>query len=170
MLTALEHPEAAWFGKDPAAGRDRLLCETFARAVKKVQAKLGNDPSRWAWGKLHTVTFRHPLATFGPAYAQAFNLGPLPRPGDGLTPNATSYNAQFEQISGASYRQLFDLADWDRGLATSTPGQSGQPGSPHYADLMPLWAEGKYFPLVFSRTKVEQSTRNRLLLKPASSD
>jgi penicillin amidase len=165
MLTALEHPEEAWFGKDPAAGRDRLLRETFARAVKKVQAKLGNDPSRWAWGKLHTVTFRHPLATLGPAYAQAFNLGPLPRPGDGLTPNATSSNVQFEQISGASYRQLFDLADWDRGLATSAPGQSGQPGSPHYADLLPLWEEGKYFPLVFSRTKVEQSAQHRLLLK-----
>jgi penicillin amidase len=168
MLAALEHPEAAWFGKDPTAGRDRLLRETFARAVKKVQAKLGNDPSRWAWGKLHTVTFRHPLAALGPAYAQAFNLGPLPRPGDGLAPNAASYNATFEQISGASYRQLFDLADWDRGLATSTPGQSGQPGSPHYADLLPLWAEGRYFPLVFSRTKVEQSTRHRLLLKPAA--
>ena len=34
---------------------------------------------------------------------------------------------------------LFDLADWDRGLATSAPGQSGQPGSPHYDDLLPLW-------------------------------
>jgi penicillin amidase len=168
MLSALEHPEASWFGENPSMGRDRLLRETFARAVKKVRARLGDDPSRWAWGQLHTVTFRHPLATLRPAYATAFNLGPVPRPGDGLTPNATSYNAQFEQISGASYRQIFDLADWDRGLATSTPGQSGQPGSPHYADLLPLWAEGKYFPLLFSRAKVEQSTRHRMVLKPAA--
>ena len=69
-------------------------------------------------------------------------------------------------MAGASYRQIFDLADWDRGLATSTPGQSGQPGSPHYGDLLPLWAEGQYFPLAFSRSRVEQVTQHRLLLRP----
>ena len=63
------------------------------------------------------------------------------------------------------YRHVFDLADWDRGLATSAPGQSGQPGSPHYGDLLPLWQKGEYFPLAFSRTKVEKMTRHRLMLK-----
>ncbi len=166
MLAALEKPERAWFGDDPVAGRNRLLRQTLVRAVAKVQALLPGDASGWAWGKLHTVTFVHPLASLGSAYEKAFNLGPLPRPGDGLTPHAAAHNARFQQVSGASYRHLFDLADWDRGLATSTPGQSGQPGSPHYADLLPLWAEGEYFPLAFSRSKVEQVTRHRLRLKP----
>ena len=31
----------------------------------------------------------------------------------------------------------------------------------------PLWAQGQYFPLAFSRAKVEQGAQNRLLLKPA---
>ena len=75
---------------------------------------------------------------------------------------------KYEQIHGASYRQLFDLADWDRGLATSTPGQSAQPGSPHYGDLLPLWAEGRYFPLAYSRKKVEEVTVRRLLLRPTT--
>ena len=57
-------------------------------------------------------------------------------------------------------------ADWDRGVVTSVPGQSGQPGSSHYDDLLPLWAEGKYFPLTYSRGKVDQVTRHRLQLKP----
>jgi penicillin amidase len=167
MLAALDKPERAWFGDDPVAERDRLLRRTLVRAVDKVKATLTGDPRHWAWGKLHTAGFTHPLATLGPAYAQAFNLGPVGRPGDGLTPNAASHNARFQQVSGASYRQLFDLADWDRGLATSTPGQSGQPGSPHYADLLPLWAEGKYFPLAFSRGNVERVTQHRLWLKPS---
>jgi acyl-homoserine lactone acylase PvdQ len=67
---------------------------------------------------------------------------------------------------GASFREIIDLADWDRSVATSTPGQSGQPGSPHYGDLLPLWAEGRYFPLVFSREAVEANTVNRLVLQP----
>ena len=34
-------------------------------------------------------------------------------------------------------------------LATNIPGQSGQPGSPFYGNLLPLWAENKYFPAAF---------------------
>jgi penicillin amidase len=168
LLSALEKPAPAWFGTDAEAERDRLLQATFARAVTRVTARLGPDPARWSWGKLHTATFGHPLATQGPAYARAFNLGPVGRPGDALTPNNTRHDEQFRQVHGATYRQLFDLADWDRGLATSAPGQSGQPGSPHYDDLLPLWAEGEYFPLAFSRARVEAVTRHRLWLIPAA--
>ena len=72
----------------------------------------------------------HPLASLGRAYEEAFNLGPVERTGDGHTPNNTRHDDSFQQVHGASYRQLFDLADWDRGLAINTPGQSGQLGSP----------------------------------------
>ena len=51
-------------------------------------------------------------------------------------------------------------------MATSAPGQSGQPGSPHFSDLLPLWAEGEYFPLAFSREKVEEVAAQRLMLVP----
>jgi penicillin amidase len=166
MLQALEKPDAKWFGADAQAKRDEFLQTAFERAVAVVRNKLGDDPKQWAWGKLHTVTFRHPLGALSPAHAKAFNLGPLPRPGDGNTPNNTRYDQTFQQLHGASYRQLFDLADWDRGLATSTPGQSGQPGSPHYADLLPLWQKGEYFPLGYSRKKVEELTERRLSLVP----
>jgi penicillin amidase len=167
MLAALEKPDKTWFGNDAQAQRDRLVRTTFAQAVDKVKKLLGNDPAEWSWGKLHTATLHHPLATLGPAYAKAFNLGPVPRSGDAQTPNNTRHDDAFGQLHGASYRQLFDLADWDRGLATSTPGQSGQLGSPHYGDLLPRWAEGEYFPLAYSRAKVEQVTQNRLQLKPS---
>ena len=168
MLAALEKPDKTWFGDNPLAERDKLVRTTFAAAVGKVKVLLGDDPAQWSWGKLHTATLHHPLGGLGPAYAKAFDLGPVPRDGDAQTPNNTRHDDQFRQVHGASYRQLFDLGDWDRGLATSVPGQSGQPGSPHYGDLLPLWAEGQYFPLAYSRAKVEQVTQNRLLLKPAA--
>jgi penicillin amidase len=167
LLAALEKPAPPWFGKKPAEERDLLLQRTFVRAVDNAKKALGEDLRQWSWGRLHTTTFRHPLARLGPAYAQAFNLGPVPRAGDGLTPNAAPYNQRFEQTHGASYRQIFDLADWDRGLATSAPGQSGQPASPHYADLLRLWAKDQYFPLAFSRARVKAVTKHRLILKPA---
>jgi penicillin amidase len=167
MLAALVNPDAAWFGEKPAEARDRLLRTTFRKAVFQLRNLLPGDEKAWSWGRLHTTTFRHPLAALGPAYAKAFDLGPVPRGGDAHTPNAATHNAKFEHTGGATYRHVLDLADWDQGLATSAPGQSGQPGSPHYADLLPLWQKGEYFPLAFSRAKVEQVTRHRLKLKPA---
>jgi penicillin amidase len=166
MLAALEKPNAAWFGDKPTEERDRLLRTTFGSAVGKLKELLPGDDKDWSWGRLHTTTFRHPLAALGPAYAKAFDLGPVPRPGDAHTPNAATHGATFEQTSGATYRHLFDLADWDKGMATSAPGQSGQPGSAHYDDLLPLWQKGEYFPLAFSRAMVEKVTRHRLRLTP----
>jgi penicillin amidase len=159
LLEALDSADPRWFGKDARAARDQMVRETFARAVRRTR-----DAGRW--GNVHTVTFRHPLAGLGAEHARAFNLGPVGRPGDEFTPNNARHDDNFHQLHGATYRHLFDLADWDRGLATSAPGQSGQPGSPHYDDLLPLWSKGKYFPLAFTRKKVEEVTGHRLRLRP----
>lgn len=164
MLAALEEPSLRWIGDDAQKARTILLRSTFTSAVKKLKAL---PPAKTArWGAMHTVTFRHPLATLDAAYAKAFNLGPIERPGDANTPNNARYDEQFNQIHGPTYRHLFDLADWDRALATSAPGQSGQPGSPHFGDLLPLWARGDYFPLKFSKPKVDEVTAHRLMLIP----
>src|SRR5262249_34700324 len=164
MLAVLEKPDAKWFGGNPKAGRDNLVRETFTSAVERM--KKFPETQQQLWGALHTVTFKHPLATLDPGIAKAFNVGPFERPGDANTPNNTRYDDNFQQIHGATYRHLIDLADWDRALATSAPGQSGQPTSPHYADLAPFWTKGEYFPLTYSRPKVEAVTRHRLTLLP----
>jgi hypothetical protein len=46
------------------------------------------------------------------------------------------------------------------------PGNSAQPLSPHYRDLTTYWGEGKYFPLAFSKAKVDEVTAHRLMLQP----
>ena len=165
MLRAIETADDAWFGPNGTKMRDALLQTTFTESVKKLQALPKEKQDRW--GKLHTVTFPHLLATLDSALAKAFNVGPFERTGDANTPNNTKFDDQFNQIHGATYRHLIDLADWDRALATSAPGQSGQPGSAHYADLAQMWSKAEYFPLAFSRSKVEEVTRQRLNLKPS---
>lgn len=166
MLEQLEHATPLWFPTPSTESRDSFALSTLQIAFERGHKLLGANEDKWRWGKLHTVTFHHPLDTLGPDYAKAFNLGPVERPGDGNTPNNTRHDDNFQQIHGASYRHVFDLADWDQGRATSTPGQSGQPGSPHYGDLLPLWAEGQYFPLAYSRRKVEEVAAYRLTLTP----
>src|SRR5262249_17469772 len=108
---------------------------------------------------------RHPLDRTNGA-AELMDLGPLARPGDDYTVNATGYGDSFDQVSGASYREILDLSDWDRSVAVNTPGQSGQPGRPHYSGLLPLWSEGKYLPWGYWREAVEKEARDKMILAP----
>ena len=148
----------------PEAQRSRIMAESLDEAFAELASTLGADSAAWRWGDLHQIGFRHPLSNNG-ARRAALDLGSVRRGGDGFTPNATR-GPGYSQSNGASYRHILDLADWDRSVFTSAPGQSGQPGSPHYDDLLQMWAEGRYAPLVYSRVAVEENTAHRLLLQP----
>ena len=50
----------------------------------------------------------------------------------------------------------------------NVPGQSGQPGSPFYDNLLEIWGEGRYHPMLFTREAVEQNLAGRLVLRPQS--
>lgn len=141
-----------------------LTGSSLEEAWRESVSRMGPDPAAWAWGRVHRARFDHPLA-FTPARAEVMNLPEVPRGGDGTTPNATGSGGR--QTSGASFREVIDLADWDRSVTINVPGMSGQPESPHYGDLLPLWAAAKYHSLVFSREAVERAAASRLVLVPA---
>jgi penicillin amidase len=136
----------------PEGERNARITEALAEATAEAGSR--------RWGDIHRAIFEHPLDP-------AWDLPAVARGGDGTTPNATSFDANFRQISGASFREILDLANWDRSRASNVPGQSGVPGSPHYGDLLPLWAEKKYFPLLYSRAAVEKASKEWLLLVPS---
>jgi len=166
VVRELSHPRSAVFGANRDSARDALLLQSLHAAENKLSAKLGPDPKNWAWGPLHRVSFYHPLGV-RPSLSALFDRGSIPRLGDGYTVNATYYGGgSFDQLAGASYREIFDLSDWDNALGVNVPGQSGQPASPHYDDLLPLWTRGQYFPLRYSRQAIDRETTDVLELKP----
>jgi penicillin amidase len=164
LLGAIVDADRGWFGSSARAARDRLILGALEAAVDEATAALGPDPSVWQWGRLHTATFVHPLATDDRTRA-LLNVGPFARPGNGETVFATggSFPAQ---TSGASFRQILDVGDWDRSVVSSAPGQSGQPGSPHFANFAALWAEHRYVPLAFSDAAVGREGTSTLVLTP----
>ena len=113
--------------------------------------------------------FRHPLgAVVDAPTRKKLEVGDWPLSGAGFTPMATSYRpSDYKLTSGASFRMVLDVGNWDASKAINTPGQSGNPDSPHYRDLAPLWAAGQYMPLVYSRAVVERETLQRIRLQPA---
>ena len=147
-------------------GRDSILLEALGAARERLQTLQGDDPSKWSWGALHKVYFRHALDA-APGAAALFDRGPFSRSGDADVVQATSLDRKtFEQVAGASYREVLDLSDWDHSLAVNVPGQSGQPGSPHYDDLLALWRTGQYFQLAYSKSAVDAVTTDVLEIDP----
>jgi penicillin G amidase len=91
------------------------------------------------------------------------------RPGDSDTVNNASYGGgDFAQVSGPSYGETLDVGSWDESVIANVPGESGQPGSPHYSDLLPYWDQTRYFPMLYSRSAVEKEPKDRLILQPAA--
>jgi penicillin amidase len=112
---------------------------------------------------LKHVWLKHPLSdAVNPNLRARLDLGPLPHGGSAHTVNNTSDDSN--QSAGASFRIIADTGDWDRSVGTNTPGHSGDPASPHYGDLFQPWANGQYFPVFFSRAKVESVTEARSVL------
>jgi penicillin amidase len=135
------------------------IAQALESARKRMNAPIANEANPHVWGDLHKVFFRHPLGR------ATWSRGPFARPGDAYTVNATS-GPNFRQASGASYREIIDLADWDRSTMTNVPGESGDPSSKHYDDLLTDWRWGQYHQLPYSRKAVEAAMEQRLRLLP----
>ena len=122
----------------------------LVKALDKLAKDQGADPSQWRYGRMHERDFPHP-------FMKEFDLPTVERGGGNGAVGA----------DGASYREIMDVANWDRSVVANVPGQSGQPESPFYGNLLPLWDKGEYFPMVYSRARVDQEAAHKLTLKPA---
>jgi penicillin G amidase len=166
VIDYLEHPDSA-LGADPAAARDAILLESLKATIEELKQLLG-PATTWAWGRLHHATFEPAVAVLAdPQLRAQMSVGPLEVPGSASTPRAQTYRpTDFSVISGASVRMVLDVGAWDNSVVVNTPGQSDDPMSAHYRDLFPMWAEGSYVPLRFSRAAVERDAEDRIHLTP----
>ena len=65
-------------------------------------------------------------------------------------------------------RYIFDLADWDNSRWITPLGSSGHPGSPHYTDQTPIWAEDETLPMLYDWTKIQAQAETRQKLTSES--
>lgn len=167
LIEILEHPDAR-FGDDPRAARDEMLRATLAAAWRDASGRLGPDSKRWTWGDLHRMRFDHALAAVRPEFAPA--APPIPMGGDATNPMLMAYRPKdFDIMVGASARLVMDVGQWDNSRCINSPGQSGDPRSPHYGDLAPVWAQGGYVPLLYSRAAVDAATEKLIALRATRS-
>ena len=157
------------FGPDPLDGRNALLVDTLSEAISNLESRLGLDMTQWQYGdtRYKHILIRHPLgATVRSDLRDQLDVGPVSRGGYGRTVNNTGNSDN--QTSGASFRIIADSENWDNSVGTNSPGQSGDPDNVHYRDLFDLWARGQYFPIFYSREKVESVVEQTTKLEPAA--
>lgn len=162
LAELLEQEENWWFGEGSTGAprtREELLSLALKRAVATIKKEVSDDARRWHWGRLHQVFWRHPLGNLR-LFRGLLNRGPFPVSGSAQTINAQhlEYSLPFRTVSVApTFRMVIDVANWDRSLFVTCPGQSGLPGHRFYDNLMHIWLEGDMFPMAFSRAQVEES-------------
>ena len=164
IVSALAAPEGS-FGKDPVAGRNAVLVKSLDQAVAELTKRLGPDMEKWNLGAYHYARILHPMSgALRPDLEAKFDVGHMPRGGDAYTITATG--GTDNQGAGGSFKIVSDTYDWDNSVGLNNPGQSGEVNDPHYRDLYELWSRGKYFPIFFSRPKVESVAEKTITLAP----
>jgi penicillin amidase len=154
------------FGADPLAGRDEILRKSLEEGVAELSRRFGPEMSKWRLGGYHYARIFSPLSgALGSELQEKFDVGHAPRGGDAFTVTATAGPGD-NQVTGGSFKIVADTEDWDNSVGLNSPGQSGDVDSPHYRDLYGLWARGEYFPVFYSRSKVESVAERTLVLSP----
>jgi penicillin amidase len=131
-----------------------VLRTAFAQTVAALHAKLGGGPASWAWGKLHSRWFPSLVAP------HALGYGPEPAGGDSWTVDAAS--GLPDATSGPSWRMIVlwrGTAGRGRGTAIGIypGGQSENPASPWYENLVADWWNDRYLPLPSAGTGLRRT-------------
>jgi penicillin G amidase len=146
----LNEPDAIWWDNVKTAKKETrtdLVNASFKFAIDSLQRKFGPIDSDWAWANLKKTHVPHlaKVAGFGSKFL--YNGG-----------SKTSVNATSES-NGPSWRMIVALGKEVKAYGVFPGGESGNPGSHYYDDMIDTWSEGKLNELVYMKTKDEKSKR-----------
>ncbi len=154
------HPPGQW---------EQLLSRALAEAMRNLAGRLGRDPDRWAWGRARPMTLLHPVGRLWPL-AGVFDVGPIDFGGDTNTV-AQAAAGPLDPLANPmvipSMRCVIDVGDFSRSTYSLAGGQSGNPLSPNYRDLVGPWLAGRGVPVAWSASEVESAAVDELRLVPA---
>ena len=128
-----------------------MLIRALDQAVLWISERQGGEVSAWRWGMEHLARSSH--RPFGKVnYLRYLFDITVPVSGSVYTVNVGDFDIfnperPFASKHGPSLRAIYDLDDPDRSLFIHSTGQSGNPLSPHYADMAETWSEGGYLPM-----------------------
>lgn len=136
-------PNAKWFDNVNTAKKETLsdlVNSSFKYACDSLERKYGPIGEHWQWANVKNTNVPH-LAKIPGFGSKKLLIG-----GSKSTVNALS------ESNGPSWRMVIELGKTPKGHGVYPGGQSGNPGSPFYDNMIDTWAEGKLYDLFFMQS------------------
>ncbi len=158
VLEALtrSEPSSLWFDdvrtELKVEDRDDVIRKAFVETLNDLEREMGTEMDEWLWGDLHVLQIRHLTEL------EALSSEVMARDGGSFTldvAHGSFTDGNLLVTSGPSWRMIVDFAPTlagglPEGIGSYPGGQSGNPLSPHYQDLLELWRNGEYQELQLS--------------------
>ncbi len=145
-----------------------MIAISLVDAMKFCSDKMGDDPSSWHWGTLHTYDWQHIFTKKSKLLSPYLNRGPYEAGGDMHTLNVSHYffsRNNFNTFGIPANRFLVDFSREEPVFLSVTSGQSGNPQSNHYDDMLPLFLSGKMHHLpLHNQNKVSKHYKKTMVL------
>jgi len=159
----LEEADSEWFDdsrtEDIVETKFDIVRRSFLKTIDILREDYGEmEGDNWHWAKIKNTTIAHLV----PNFTMFSRSGVLNGGGGGIV-NASSGR------HGPSWRMVVALdAEWPQAMGLFPGGQSGNPGSPYYDNMIDNWADGILNPLVFLKDRDEGDARLRstMILQP----
>ncbi len=158
-----EQPDG-WFEEGWPTAVSRALSAT----VRTLRDRYGEEHDAWAWGRARSLNLRHPAGD-SRLLRGIFNRGPFPLGGDGNTISQGASSLDDPTAGPAaipSLRMAIDVGGWENSRFSIPGGQSGNPASPHYDDILPMWLRGEGIPIAWEPESIRRLAVNELRLVP----
>jgi penicillin amidase len=141
-------PNSKWFDNVKTSQQETLAMlvnESFKFACDSLERKFGAIGKNWNWGKFKNTNVPH-LAKIPGMGSKTLLIG-----GGKSTVNALS------ESNGPSWRMVIELGKTPKGHGVYPGGQSGNPGSPFYDNMIDTWAKGKLYDLFFMQSSTDKT-------------
>jgi penicillin amidase len=119
------------------------LSAALDTALDELRRAYGGEMAQWQWGRAHVAYFPNAVFERVPLLRDWLRVT-IPTPGGYDTVNRgpsliRENDHPYEQRFGAGLRIITDMAAPEQSRMMIAPGQSGNPLSAHYADLLARW-------------------------------
>ncbi|WP_128545563.1 penicillin acylase family protein [Larkinella soli] len=153
-----EEPASVWFDNVRTPDRketiDDIVTGSFRAAVDSLAARYGPVGARWHWASHKGTGIRHLIPGLDAFSRLNVQIGGGPN-----IVNAAGRRA------GPSWRMVVQTGPAVRAYGVYPGGQSGNPGSPYYMNMIDTWRKGELYELLYLKSAADSHPRLKSTLK-----
>jgi penicillin amidase len=166
LVRLLSEAPEGWFPQ----GWPKEIADAAVSAIRTLRAESAKHGGDWAWGRVRPLTLVHPTGGQKP-FDRIFNRGPFAFGGDASTIPQASVDFSdplANPVGVPNLRMVIDVGNWEASRYVLAGGQSGNPLSSHYDDMLPLWERGSSVAIGWSPKSIRERARATLELVPSA--